>query len=179
MNGLRRVIRLTILTYAVILSFLYLFQARLIFPGSSTQGQADAQIRHRADAQLLHFETKTGEQVVALFGLAQTAGDKPDPAAYDRPTMIYFYGNGMCLNQAMPEFDRFRRLGLNVLIPDYVGYGMSGGRPSEHGCQATADAAYDFLVSTRGVDPKTIVSAGWSLGGAVAIDLAGAAGWVG
>jgi fermentation-respiration switch protein FrsA (DUF1100 family) len=86
--------------------------------------------------------------------------------------MIYFYGNGMCLKQAMPEFDRFRRLGLNVLIPDYVGYGMSGGRPSEHGCQATADAAYDFLVSTRGGDPKTIIAGGWSLGGAVAIDLA-------
>ena len=68
--------------------------------------------------------------------------------------MIYFYGNAMCLNYATPEFDRFRRLGFNVLIPDYVGYGMSGGSPSEKGCQATADAAYDYLVSTRGVDPR-------------------------
>ena len=86
--------------------------------------------------------------------------------------MIYFYGNAMCLNYATTEFDRFRRLGLNVLIPDYVGYGMSGGTPSERGCQATADAAYDFLVSRRRVDPQQIIAAGWSLGGAVAIDLA-------
>ncbi len=86
--------------------------------------------------------------------------------------MIYFYGNAMCLNYATAEFDRFRRLGLNVLIPDYVGYGMSGGTPSERGCQATANAAYDYLISKRAVDPRQIIAAGWSLGGAVAIDLA-------
>jgi fermentation-respiration switch protein FrsA (DUF1100 family) len=71
-----------------------------------------------------------------------------------------------------PEFDRFRRLGLNVIIPDYVGYGMSEGRPSEKGCQATAEAVYNHLVSTRGFEPERIISSGWSLGGAVAIDLA-------
>jgi fermentation-respiration switch protein FrsA (DUF1100 family) len=49
---------------------------------------------------------------------------------------------------------------------------MSGGSPSEKGCQATALAAYDYLVSTRGVEPKRVIAAGWSLGGAVAIDLA-------
>jgi fermentation-respiration switch protein FrsA (DUF1100 family) len=49
---------------------------------------------------------------------------------------------------------------------------MSSGAPSEKGCQATALAAYDYLVATRGVDPRRIIAAGWSLGGAVAIDLA-------
>ena len=38
--------------------------------------------------------------------------------------------------------------------------------------RATADAAYDYLVVKRKVDPKRMISAGWSLGGAVAIDLA-------
>jgi fermentation-respiration switch protein FrsA (DUF1100 family) len=57
-------------------------------------------------------------------------------------------------------------------VPDYVGYGMSAGKPSEKGCQATADTVYDYLVMTRKIDPGTIISAGWSLGGAVAIDLA-------
>ena len=111
--------------------------------------------------------------MAALFGPALTDDGWADPHAADlRPTMIYFYGNAMCLNYATAEFDRFRRLGLNVLIPDYVGYGMSGGTPSERGCQATADAAYDYLVSRRRVDPQQIIAAGWSLGGAVAIDLA-------
>src|SRR5262249_3321466 len=69
-------------------------------------------------------------------------------------------------------FDQFRRLGVNVLIPEFVGFGMSSGSPSEKGCQATADAAYDELISHRGVNPARIVAAGWSLGGAVAVDLA-------
>ena len=129
-------------------------------------------MRPRGNAELLELKTKTGERVVALFGAALTTDGKPDPAAASRPTMLFFYGNAICLNYAASLFDRFRRLGLNVVIPDYVGYGMSGGSPSETGCQATADAVYDYVVSTRGVDPKRIVAAGWSLGGGVAIDLA-------
>src|SRR5262249_5430031 len=57
-------------------------------------------------------------------------------------------------------------------IPEYFGFGMSSGGASEKGCQATADAAYDELVVRRCVDPGRIVAAGWSLGGAVAVDLA-------
>ena len=113
-----------------------------------------------------------GEKVAALFGPALTVDGKPHPEASTRPALIYFYGNAMCLAYAEPDFDRFRRLGLNVIIPDYVGYGMSEGRPSEKGCQATADAVYDDLIATHGFKPERIISAGWSLGGAVAIDLA-------
>jgi uncharacterized protein len=171
-SRLVRVIRLVVLIYIGLLIALYLFQKRLVFAGASTQGQPDAVVRPRPDAETVELQTRAGERVVALLGLALTKEGAPHDAAVNRPTMIYFYGNGNCLNQALPEFDRFRRLGLNVLIADYVGYGMSGGVASEQGCQATADAAYDFLVSRRKVDPKRMISAGWSLGGAVAIDLA-------
>ena len=67
---------------------------------------------------------------------------------------------------AETEFDRFRRLGLNVLIPDYLGYGMSAGKASEIGCRETAETAYQALVS-RGFPPSRIIAGGWSLGGAV------------
>ena len=126
----------------------------------------------RPATELVKLKTDRGERVVALFGPALTSDGRPDPGAGSRPTMIFFYGNAMCLSYARQDFDRYRRLGLNVLIPDYIGYGMSGGSPSEKGCQATADAAYDYLATTKKLDPKTIISAGWSLGGAVAIDLA-------
>ncbi len=101
-----------------------------------------------------------------------TADGRPDPLAADRPTLLYFYGNGMCLKYAESEFEQFRRLGLNVMIPEFAGYGMSGGKPSERGCQATADAAYEHLVRTRGIKSSRIIAGGWSLGGAVALDLA-------
>ncbi len=167
-----RMVRIASLSYLGYLTLLFSFQTRLIFPGHETQGQEFARIRPRPGTELLRLESQQGEPIVALFGPALTAEGRPDPEAVARPTLIYFYGNAMCLKYAMEDFDRFRRLGLNVLIPDYVGYGMSGGSPSERGCQATADAAYDYLVSKRGVPPSRIVAGGWSLGGAVAIDLA-------
>jgi fermentation-respiration switch protein FrsA (DUF1100 family) len=169
---LARISTLAALICLGFLTVLYFLQGRMIFPGAGTQGQQEARVRSRGDTELLDLTTSGGERVAALFGPALTADRQPDPRANLRPTMTYFYGNAMCLNYATDEFDRFRRLGLNVLIPDYVGYGMSGGTPSERGCQATADAAYDYLVSRRRVDPQQIITAGWSLGGAVAIDLA-------
>jgi fermentation-respiration switch protein FrsA (DUF1100 family) len=167
-----RILRLVALIYLGAVTVLYSLQTHLIFPGASTQGQSFAEVQPRPGTELVHLTTQRGVRVVALFGPALSPDGRPDPEAALRPTMIYFYGNAMCLNYATPELEQFRRLGLNVLVPEYAGYGMSGGGPSEQGCQDTALAAYDYLVSTRGADPKRIISAGWSLGGAVAIDLA-------
>ena len=63
-------------------------------------------------------------------------------------------------------------LGRSVLIFDYPGYGQSTGNPSEAGCYAAAEAAYDWLTKTEGVSPFGITIFGESLGGGVAVDLA-------
>ncbi|HZW32455.1 MAG TPA: alpha/beta hydrolase [Isosphaeraceae bacterium] len=167
-----RVARLPAVVYLGFLGVLYSLQTRIIFPGQETQGQPFAEVRPRPGTELIRLQTHRGESIVALYGPALTPSGQPHPQAADRPTLIYFYGNAMCLSYARSEFDQFRRLGLNVLIPEYVGFGMSSGSASEKGCQATADAAYDELVSHRGVKPARIVAGGWSLGGAVAVDLA-------
>jgi fermentation-respiration switch protein FrsA (DUF1100 family) len=167
-----RIARLAVVLYLGVLAVLYSLQTRLIFPGASTQGQPFAEVRPPPGTELVHLTTQRGVPVVALFGPALATDGRPNPAAASRPTMLYFYGNAMCLNYALPEFEQFRRLGLNVLVPEFAGYGASGGSPSEQGCQDTALAAHDYLVSSRNMDPKRILSAGWSLGGAVAIELA-------
>jgi pimeloyl-ACP methyl ester carboxylesterase len=66
----------------------------------------------------------------------------------------------------------FRGAGFNVLMPDYPGYGMSGGSPSEKGFYGAADAAYDYLTVRRGIGPGRVIAAGWSMGAGVATDLA-------
>ena len=99
---------------------------------------------------------------------------RPHPDA-TRPALLYFYGNAMCLAYAEPEFERFRRLGLNVLIPDYLGYGMSGGKASEFGCRETARRPQACV--SRVFPTSRIIVGGWSLGGAVAIDLASRRRW--
>src|ERR1700756_2444594 len=51
-------------------------------------------------------------------------------------------------------------------------YGHSEGKPSEAGVYRDADAAYEYLVNTKGIDRKAIISFGQSLGTVVATHLA-------
>lgn len=164
------VLRVIAMAYVGILLFLYFAQGFLIFPGKGTQGNAT--LRPWDGTELLELKAASGEKIEALFARALTPDGKPHPDAAKRPTMLFFYGNAMCLRDARQDIAAFQRLGANVLVPDYCGYGMSDGTASEAGCYATADAAYAHLLERKDIDPKKIVVSGWSLGGAVAIDLA-------
>jgi len=166
------IVRIPLIAIVGLTALLYSFQTRLIFPGQATQGLPEAEVVAGPDAELVRLETAGGDRVVALFGAALGPDGRPRPDAATRPTLLFFNGNGTCLKAAADQFALFRRAGANVLIPDYVGYGMSGGVASEAGCSATADAAFAHLRARKDVDPRRIVAGGWSLGAAVAIDLA-------
>jgi len=152
------------------IAVLYAFQTHLIFPGEATQGRPEAVARVGPGEELVRLATDQGE-VVALYGRALDANGRPLADPSSRPALVFFYGNAMCMAFCEPLLEQFRRLGLNVMIPDYPGYGMSGGAPSEIGCRAAAEACYQNLRG-RGFPPDRILVGGWSLGGAVAIDLA-------
>jgi pimeloyl-ACP methyl ester carboxylesterase len=164
-------LRIAVLVFVGILVVLYSLQDQVIFPGASTQGTPEATVHLAAGAELITLETPRADKVTALFGAALSPAGGPLDDPMSRPALLYFYGNAMCLAYAEQEFDRFRRLGLNVMIPDYVGYGLSTGKPSEIGCRQTAEVCLEHLRS-RGFPSSKIIVAGWSLGGAVAIDAA-------
>lgn len=165
-------IRIVIGVYVGLGLVLALFQTQLIFPGAASQGRPDSVIGPIDGGEIVTLQAKTGEKVVALFGAALTPDGRPRPDAASRPTLLYFYGNGMCLADCAGEFMKLRRRGFNIMIPDFVGYGMSDGKPSEQGVYATADACFDHLMQRSDVDAKRIVPMGWSLGAAAAIHLA-------
>lgn len=168
---LRKLLAVLVLIVAGLLVVLYFLQDKMIFPGAATQGTPAARVHARPGTELLTLSTPHGDTVMALFGPALTPRGESLADAPSRPALLYFYGNAMCLAYAESEFDRFRRLGLNVMIPDYLGYGMSSGKPSELGCRETAEACLAALGS-RGFAPSRVIACGWSLGGAVAVDLA-------
>jgi len=87
-------------------------------------------------------------------------------------TLIFFHGNAGNIGDRLGKIDLFHKIGLNVLIIDYRGYGKSEGKPTEQGIYDDATAAYDYLVSRSDMKGQNIISYGASLGGAVAIDLA-------
>jgi fermentation-respiration switch protein FrsA (DUF1100 family) len=167
-----RLIGYPLVIYAGVTIVFFTLQTKMIFPGAETQGSPGAVVQPPPGSELVELTTPRGDRVVALFGKALAPNGSPLGDASGRPTLLYFYGNAMCLNDCSEQFEKFRRLGANVLIPDYVGYGMSGGKPGELGCRETAEAAFDYLQSRSDIDHGRIVVAGWSLGGAVALDLA-------
>ena len=136
-----RILRSLVLIYLGVLLVFAALQTWMIFPGAATQGQRHAVVRPMPGTELVELTASTGDNVFALFGPALRVDGSPHPDARRRPTVIYFYGNGMCLADSIGEFNQLRRLGANVLVAEFIGYGMSGGKPSETGCYATADAA--------------------------------------
>jgi uncharacterized protein len=167
-----RILRIAVIVYLGVCFVIYFLQDWMIFPGHSSQGKSLAKIIGERDTEILQLKTADGDRVVAIYGAALLPSGDPDPGSAHRPTIIYFYGNASAVAWSMGEFDHFRRLGANVLIADFVGYGMSGGTPSEKALYATADCGYGYLLHRPDIDPHKIVTIGWSLGAAVAIDLA-------
>jgi hypothetical protein len=168
---LRRV-RAAVLVYIGLMIFIGAAQTHFIFPGAATQGQKDATISPGHGYELLTLRSRDGKRIAALFGSALREDGQEIKDVSDVPTILYFYGNGACMAYSTDVFDAFRRLGANVIIPDYEGYGMSEGSPSEAGCYAAADAAYDYLLTRPDINRGRFICSGWSLGAAVAIDLA-------
>ena len=47
----------------------------------------------------------------------------------DRPTVLFFYGNGELAAMYEDTAQRYNELGINFFVADYRGYGASGGEP--------------------------------------------------
>jgi fermentation-respiration switch protein FrsA (DUF1100 family) len=149
--------------YAGLGLYLYVFQARQLYfpqlPSHPVQATpADAGLNYEP----LKLKTADGETLDAWY--------IPAPGA--RRTLLYMHGNGGNIGHRFDPIGVFHRLGLNVLIFDYRGYGASTGKPDEAGTYADALAAWTYLTQTRNVAPGEIVLFGESLGGAVAAWLA-------
>ena len=86
--------------------------------------------------------------------------------------VLFLHGNGGNISHRGASIKIFNRLGLNVLIIDYRGYGQSTGSPSEVGLYEDARSAWRYLTERRGFKREQIIIFGRSLGAAVATQLA-------
>jgi hypothetical protein len=88
--------------------------------------------------------------------------------------LLYFHGNGGNISSRgyVAHYQSLRNLGLNIFAVDYRGYGLSEGSPSEQGLYLDGRAAFDYLVKQRQILPGHIIIFGYSLGAAVAVQLA-------
>jgi hypothetical protein len=117
-----------------------------------------------------------------LFGYLVTP-TPPRPAPHDAPdgapnaVLLAFHGNAELAVDEVPwARELARRTGWAVLLAEYRGYAGLPGRSRYEGSRQDAAAAYRWLRDTLGVPPRRVGLFGFSLGSAVAAELAAALG---
>ncbi|GIW83019.1 MAG: alpha/beta hydrolase [Gemmatales bacterium] len=97
----------------------------------------------------------------------------PDGGDASAGAVLHCHGNAGNLSHRVYQIKDWQKfISLPVLIFDYPGYGKSGGKVGEAGCYAAAEAAFDWLTTTKRIAAEKIILYGDSLGGAVAVQLA-------
>jgi uncharacterized protein len=146
--------------YAVAIVGLMTQETRLVFQAGRPLGEA------RPD---FPYEQVT---ISRKDGASQFAWVMERPGA--RTWVLFLHGNSATVASRVniARYRELRELGVNVFAPEYRGFAGLPGAPSEPGLYADARGAFEYLVGTRQVPATRLVVYGWSLGSAVAIDLA-------
>jgi fermentation-respiration switch protein FrsA (DUF1100 family) len=145
-------------------------QRRFLYPATRADRLPAADVR-AAGATVSDVELHAANGVVLRGWRLRPVEGPPEE---ERLLVLYFPGNAGHRGERVQDLLEFTRLGCDVLILDYRGYGDSGGSPSE--ALLASDARRAWLYATReqwlNVPAERIVLFGESLGGAVATRLA-------
>jgi len=94
------------------------------------------------------------------------------PSKGSNRTLLWFHGNAGNITHRLDNIEMLKSLNLNIFIFDYRGYGKSKGEPSEEGIYLDSQAAYDWLIDIKKIEPEEMILFGRSLGGICAVEVA-------
>ena len=181
-KGLRRkafwVGRRIVLWYVIILVMLALIQRRLIY--QPTQADSIDPVFSgllSAQCEKVTVNTTDGLELRGWYVRAASPGAPPRPPGTvngqgSAPVVIYFPGNAGHRGYRALELDVISRLGADVYLFDYRGYGDNPGSPSEEKLADDARSIWRTVTEKRGAKPAQVFLLGESLGGGVATRLA-------
>ena len=163
MQSLFHLFLVAFVTWCGIALYLYFSQSRLLYYPDMPSRTVDATPENIG---LAYEELQlTSSDGVHLHGWYV-------PAQEQRGTVLFSHGNAGNIGHRLDSVRLFNRLGLNVLIYDYRGFGNSEGKTTEAGTYLDGQAAWTWLTEEKQTDPGQIVIFGRSLGAAIAADLA-------
>jgi fermentation-respiration switch protein FrsA (DUF1100 family) len=137
------------------------FEDQFIFYPYAEVEQTPAQVK--LSFEDVYFTTDDGVKLNGWF--------VPYPQA--QITLLWSHGNAGNISHRVENIKLLHdKVGINVFIFDYRGYGRSQGTASEEGTYKDAAAALRYLLSRKDVDSKKLIFFGRSLGAAVAAELA-------
>jgi len=94
------------------------------------------------------------------------------PSDNSEEVLLFLHANSGNVYHRMDIVSALRDMGINVLLIDYRGFGLSTGSPSEQGMYEDSIAAFHFIQNQLGFDSKNIFILGRSIGSAAAIHVA-------
>ena len=156
MKWIKRLGILALSLYALFCGALYFSQERIIFnPDKLPQ---DFTFR---EGQEVNIEVADGVSLNCLWLKEPTS----------KGVILYLHGNRGSNRRCLRQAETMAGNGYDILMPDYRGYGKSGGQiESEAQLQGDVQQVYDFL--KKHYPEEKIVVAGYSLGSGMATYLA-------
>ncbi|MCK4608499.1 MAG: alpha/beta hydrolase [Gammaproteobacteria bacterium] len=154
MNLLKQIVLYFTIGYLLLLFVAYFFSNKMIFlpPAPS----------YKNTNSILKIHTSNGATIAAIY--------LPNKNA--KYTLLVSHGNAEDLGMLMPFLRELQYHGFSVFAYDYQGYGLSSGSATEANSYQAADSAYNYLTQKLQIPPDHIIAYGFSLGAAMAIDLA-------
>jgi fermentation-respiration switch protein FrsA (DUF1100 family) len=150
---------LGLITYLIVLTYIYLFQRNLLYHPSVNGYQGD---EINFNYEEVFIKNNEGIKLKAWL-------HKKD--LINKKTILFFHGNAGNLTNRNYKLNELSKFDVNFLIVAYRGFSGNQGKPSEQGLYEDARSALDFL-KIKGVKEKNLILYGESLGTAVAIETA-------
>ncbi|AFY37342.1 alpha/beta hydrolase fold protein [[Leptolyngbya] sp. PCC 7376] len=148
--------------YFALCIFLLVWQNRIIFKPTKTLENFPQ--TYELDHHELWLPVKNGVEIHGWW--------LPSQANDNGKALLFLHGNSYNVGENLFHAKRFVDMGFSVLLMDYRGYGLSGGRfPRESNVYEDAQVMYDYLVKEQQFTADQIFVYGHSLGGAIAIEL--------
>ncbi len=159
-----------VVLYGLFLAWVHAIHDKAAFPGAGEEVDFAAPGGGSLEFEDLFLPVIDGTSVHAWWIPAKHG----DGSIQDPPTLLYFHGNGYPLEaEAEHEAPALHQTGMNLLLVDYRGFGLSSRMQTTSATTAAdAQAALRYLTETKGVARSRIWIGGRSIGSAVAVRLA-------
>lgn len=148
--------------YVGVSLYLYFNQDQFIFYPMPLPEETRVQMQRQPGISPLSLKADDG---IVLHGWIHHTTDTSK-----QPVILYFGGNAEEISYRVMEFGRLS--GWTTISLNYRGYGDSLGKPSQKNLFRDALTLFDNVATRPDVDPRRIVTVGFSLGTGVATYLA-------
>ena len=145
--------------YFLLVVFTYFFQRNLLYHPQENNYFGDKLI---VDIEKIKIKNKDNIELISWY-------HNKDSRVYK--TILFLHGNAGSLENRIHKLNHFKNMNVNFLIISWRGFSGNAGKPTEKNLYADARSAVEWLKS-RGVEEKSIIIYGESLGTGVGVEIA-------